>query len=32
MKRGGHVIVDLCTKTGIFERRIAAKSHGPEFK
>jgi ribosomal protein RSM22 (predicted rRNA methylase) len=32
MKRGRHIVVDLCTKLGTFERRVAAKCHGPEYK
>jgi ribosomal protein RSM22 (predicted rRNA methylase) len=32
MKRGKHAVLNLCTKQGNFERRISAKSHGPEYK
>ena len=30
LKRGGHVILDLCTDEGKIERRIVAKSHGKQ--
>lgn len=28
MKRGGHVIMDLCTSKGVLEKKTVAKSHG----
>ena len=32
MKRGGHFVMNLCTRKGTWERRIIAKSHGEEYK
>jgi ribosomal protein RSM22 (predicted rRNA methylase) len=31
LKRGGHVVVDSCTKEGEMKRQVIARSHGIEF-
>lgn len=32
MKRGKHVVFNVCTKEGKYERRVSAKSYGQEYK
>lgn len=32
IRRGKHFLFNLCTKSGKFTRKIAAKSHGGEYK
>ena len=32
IKKGGHLIMDLCTTRGTLEKKISARSHGEEYK
>lgn len=32
MRKSSHLVYDLCTREGDFERRVTSKSHGDEYK